>query len=240
MLAREMVVARVEQNTLRAGGVGNDTGAELLAVGAADDEGADGIGAVVDAEGKHGAGKNGAARGASGNIPADDSQIHDMLFFADGNCHERRMRYSLPCVGFITLVAVSIAAAADAPESNGEFKPTLANRAPARGPVPAGMSWIPGGEFSMGSSDPTTGICGGTEPMVDARPVHRVYVDGFWMDATEVTNEAFARFVAATRYVTVAERKPRAEDFPSAEAVNEALRFLARITKEHKSELTHK
>lgn len=31
-----------------------------------------------------------------------------------------------------------------------------------------------------------------------------------------------------------------AVDFPSSEAVNEALRFLARITKEHKSELTHK
>jgi formylglycine-generating enzyme required for sulfatase activity len=37
--------------------------------------------------------------------------------------------------------------------------------------------------------------------MDDARPLHRVYVDGFWMDATEVTNEAFARFVAATGYV---------------------------------------
>jgi hypothetical protein len=31
-----------------------------------------------------------------------------------------------------------------------------------------------------------------------------------------------------------------AKDFPSSEAVNEALRFLARITKEHKGELTHK
>jgi hypothetical protein len=31
-----------------------------------------------------------------------------------------------------------------------------------------------------------------------------------------------------------------AKDFPSSEAVNEALRFLSRITKEHKSELTHK
>lgn len=31
-----------------------------------------------------------------------------------------------------------------------------------------------------------------------------------------------------------------AEDFPSSEAVNEALRFLSRITKEHKSELTRK
>ena len=31
-----------------------------------------------------------------------------------------------------------------------------------------------------------------------------------------------------------------AEDFPTSEAVNEALRFLSRITEEHKSELTHK
>ena len=31
-----------------------------------------------------------------------------------------------------------------------------------------------------------------------------------------------------------------ADDFPSSAAVNEALRFLARIMKEHKGELTHK
>ncbi len=36
------------------------------------------------------------------------------------------------------------------------------------------------------------------------------------MDATEVTNEQFAAFVKATGYVTVAERTPRAEDFPGA------------------------
>lgn len=53
--------------------------------------------------------------------------------------------------------------------------------------------------------------------MPDARPIHRVYVDGFWMDATDVTNEEFARFVVATKYVTIAERKPRAEDFPGAD-----------------------
>jgi formylglycine-generating enzyme required for sulfatase activity len=52
--------------------------------------------------------------------------------------------------------------------------------------------------------------------MTDARPWHRVYVDGFWMDKTEVTNEEFARFVNATGYVTIAERKPRAEDYPEA------------------------
>jgi formylglycine-generating enzyme required for sulfatase activity len=52
--------------------------------------------------------------------------------------------------------------------------------------------------------------------MADARPIHPVRVDGFWMDATEVTNEQFARFAEATGYVTVAERKPRQEDFPDA------------------------
>ena len=52
--------------------------------------------------------------------------------------------------------------------------------------------------------------------MKDAKPWHRVYVDGYWMDKTEVTNEQCARFVKATGYVTVVERKPRAEDYPQA------------------------
>jgi len=81
---------------------------------------------------------------------------------------------------------------------------------------PEGMVWIPGGEFLMGTTDPTKEVCGGPDSMPDARPIHRVNVDGFWMDATEVTNEQFARFVKATGYVTVAERKPRAEDYPGA------------------------
>jgi formylglycine-generating enzyme required for sulfatase activity len=54
----------------------------------------------------------------------------------------------------------------------------------------------------------------------DSRPIHRVYVDGFWIDVTEVTNEQFAAFVTATGYVTVAERTPRAEDVPGAPAGN--------------------
>ena len=33
----------------------------------------------------------------------------------------------------------------------------------------------------------------------DSRPIHRVYVDGFWMDATEVTNAQFAEFVEGDR-----------------------------------------
>jgi formylglycine-generating enzyme required for sulfatase activity len=81
------------------------------------------------------------------------------------------------------------------------------------------MVWVGGGEFSMGSADPTLGgHC--HEPMDDARPIHRVYVSGFFMDQTEVTNENFARFVKATGYVTVAEKAPSAADLPGVPAQN--------------------
>lgn len=96
------------------------------------------------------------------------------------------------------------------------FAPTVPNPGPAPGPAPAGMVWVPGGEFSMGALDPRGLEHGGHEPMSDARPIHRVSVDGFWMDPTEVTNAQFAAFVKATGYVTVAEQKPTAEEFPGA------------------------
>jgi formylglycine-generating enzyme required for sulfatase activity len=97
------------------------------------------------------------------------------------------------------------------------FLPTVANNNPPPGPAPEGMVWIPGGEFSMGAQDPADmNDAVGMQATTDSRPVHRVFVDGFWMDATEVTNEQFARFVKATGYLTVAEQTPRAEDFPGA------------------------
>jgi formylglycine-generating enzyme len=60
----------------------------------------------------------------------------------------------------------------------------------------------------------------GMQAARDSRPIHRVYVDAFWMDKNDVTNEEFAGFVQATGYKTVAERKPRAEDFPGAPPEN--------------------
>ena len=48
----------------------------------------------------------------------------------------------------------------------------------------------------------------GPEGRYDERPAHRVAVDGFWMDITEVTNAQFCEFIDATGYVTTAERKP--------------------------------
>jgi formylglycine-generating enzyme required for sulfatase activity len=66
------------------------------------------------------------------------------------------------------------------------------------------MRWVPGGEFTMGSADPNA-------PRTE-RPAHRVKVDGFFIDETEVTNAAFRQFVEATNYVTTAEKKPDWEE----------------------------
>jgi formylglycine-generating enzyme len=73
---------------------------------------------------------------------------------------------------------------------------------------PTGMVWIPGGTFTMGEP---------TSQDQDA-PRHTVAVQGFWMDRTEVTNDQFAKFIAATNYQTVAERTPSAEQFPGVPA----------------------
>jgi formylglycine-generating enzyme required for sulfatase activity len=67
-----------------------------------------------------------------------------------------------------------------------------------------GMAWIPGGQFTMGSASDLA--------RADEQPPHRVRLGGFWMDVTEVTNQRFREFVAATGYVTTAERPPRLED----------------------------
>ncbi len=82
------------------------------------------------------------------------------------------------------------------------------------------MAFIRGGEFSMGGVNPVGMDGGGHEKMNDARPVHRVSVDPFYMDVTDVTNKQFAAFVKATGYVTVAEQKPTREEFPTAPEEN--------------------
>ena len=54
----------------------------------------------------------------------------------------------------------------------------------------------------------------------DSQPIHRVYVDGFWMDKTDVTNDEFDKFVQATGYKTIAEIAPTKEQFPTAPPEN--------------------
>ncbi|WP_093165640.1 formylglycine-generating enzyme family protein [Variovorax sp. YR216] len=69
-----------------------------------------------------------------------------------------------------------------------------------------GMLWIPGGTFRMGSD----------HHYPEEKPAHRVTVDGFWMDATPVTNAQFRTFVEATGHVTFCEIPPDPKDYPGA------------------------
>jgi formylglycine-generating enzyme len=66
------------------------------------------------------------------------------------------------------------------------------------------MIHIPGGTFHMGSD----------RHYPEEAPVHRVTVEGFWIDATPVTNCQFRVFVAATGHVTVAGRRQRKQIRP--------------------------
>ena len=68
------------------------------------------------------------------------------------------------------------------------------------------MAFIPGGTFRMGSDS----------HYPEEAPVHRVTVDGFWIDRTPVTNRQFEEFVKATGYVTFAEIPPDPKDYPGA------------------------
>lgn len=67
-----------------------------------------------------------------------------------------------------------------------------------------GMVFINGGEYLMGAAD--------EEGRPDEYPQHKVNLDGFWMDETEVTNAQFSRFVHATGYITTAEKAPDWEE----------------------------
>lgn len=78
-----------------------------------------------------------------------------------------------------------------------------------RGQVDAGldsMVRVPGGTFLMGSD----------HHYAEEAPAHRVTVDGFLLDRHPVTNAEFARFVAETGHVTVAETAPDPRDYPDA------------------------
>ena len=78
----------------------------------------------------------------------------------------------------------------------------------ASGQPPAkNMVWVSGGDLLMGSDD----------FYPEERPVHRVNVDGFWMDEHPVTVAEFRRFVKATGHVTWAERAPDPDDYPDAD-----------------------
>jgi sulfatase modifying factor 1 len=70
------------------------------------------------------------------------------------------------------------------------------------------MVWVPGGIFKMGSD----------KHYPEEAPVHRVSVDGFWIQPTTVANRQFRAFVEATGHKTFAETAPDPKDYPGTVA----------------------
>jgi formylglycine-generating enzyme required for sulfatase activity len=88
-------------------------------------------------------------------------------------------------------------------EPDGTTRPEID---PARPPA-RDMAWVAGRSFLMGSND----------HYPEERPVHEVWVDGFWMDEHPVTVAEFRRFARETGHVTVAERPLDPADYPDAD-----------------------
>jgi formylglycine-generating enzyme required for sulfatase activity len=75
-------------------------------------------------------------------------------------------------------------------------------------PCPPSMAPIPGGSYRIGAG----------AQLPEEQPAGSRRVSPFCLDRWEVTNDRFAAFVAATGYVTVAERPLSAEQFPELKA----------------------
>lgn len=85
-----------------------------------------------------------------------------------------------------------------APSSTSPSPPSLGIGSTMTGTDGMTLMYVPAGEFTMGSDDGAS----------DEKPVHTVYLDAFWIDQTEVTNDMFSYFINATGYKTDAEIEP--------------------------------
>ena len=110
--------------------------------------------------------------------------------------------YDSSVIGFALVVAVVSSfsvVGADVRAAKADTRTCLNfSPSPTENDARTGMVHVPAGTFTMGSD----------RQQPEERYTHLVRVDGFWIDRHEVTNAEFAKFVAATGYVTVAERKP--------------------------------
>jgi formylglycine-generating enzyme required for sulfatase activity len=102
------------------------------------------------------------------------------------------------------LLLLCVAACGRTPEEAAAPLACLLQPPAEAAPATDGMVLVKGGAFDMGA-----------HPMrPEEGPPTRVTVDDFWIDRTEVTNADFARFVAATGYVTMAERRLDPKAYP--------------------------
>ncbi len=107
----------------------------------------------------------------------------------------------LLCLLYQQMLAAPEEQVAARPNQPVAARPDQPVAAPPDQPVaapPPGMVWVAGGTFVMGTD--------AKDVPANERPAREVTVDGFWMDATPVTNSQFKEFVEATGYVTTAER----------------------------------
>ena len=136
-----------------------------------------------------------AANGAVGAAAATPGEVTTATMAA---------RSSAAILGGLLLAAGSAVCLEASAEQGSAGAPSLAATA-CPGPE---QDWIPGGTFRFGTD--------GAYP--EEAPPREVTVAGFWIDRYEVTNRRFACFVAATGYVTMAERAPDPRDYPDIPA----------------------
>src|SRR5438105_13020744 len=106
----------------------------------------------------------------------------------------------------LTTCLVGSARSQQANQTSSQFVATISNSTAAPKPAPEGMVWIPGGEFSMGASMNGHGSCEMPMASNDTETIHRVRVDGFWLEKTTGTNEQVEMLDKATGYVGIAGR----------------------------------
>jgi formylglycine-generating enzyme len=104
------------------------------------------------------------------------------------------MLSAFPAAALGAVVAHAVVDEATPPAAAGSC--AACSSIPAAENETAGIVFIPGGTFTMGAD----------AQRPEERQAHWVRVDGFWIDRHEVTNAQFAILVAATSYVTLAER----------------------------------
>jgi sulfatase modifying factor 1 len=112
-------------------------------------------------------------------------------------------------VTLIAIIAYALVFAGNGAEGRAEVPGCAAySGLPSGDADTAGMAFVDGGSFRMGSD----------RQQPEERFVHSVRVDGFWIDRHEVTNAQFQQFVDATGYVTLAERGLDPKAHPNVKA----------------------
>ena len=119
------------------------------------------------------------------------------------------MKRLVPCIVPCATAIAALAAPSAAEDATVSAVPKLCaaySGLPDGKNATVGMVSIAGGSFVMGSD----------REQPEERFTHIVRIDPFWIDRHEVTNAQFARFVAATHYVTLAERGLDPKTHPGA------------------------